>query len=110
LREAVAVLAVAGGMFFLGVGTLGLLRLPDVYSRLHATAKCDTLGAGLTLLGLSVYHGLSLISLKLGLMLIFIWVSGPTAAHMIARAALRAGVAPAPGTKVFDLRGEGRGH
>lgn len=94
----------AGGVFFLGVGTVGLLRMPDAYTRLHTATKCDTLGAGLVLLGLAVFHGWSLFSLKLFILTVFLWISAPTAAHVMARAALRAGVAPAAGTRVLDLR------
>ncbi len=75
-----------GGLFFLLVGTIGLLRLPDVYCRLHATTKCDTLGAGLVLLSLALQSSLGA-AVKLGLIVIFILITNPVAAHVIARAA-----------------------
>ncbi len=74
------------GVFFFAVGTVGLLRLPDPFSRMHATTKCDTLGEGLILLALIVYFGPTLVSVKLLLIIVFIWLTNPTAAHIIARA------------------------
>jgi multicomponent Na+:H+ antiporter subunit G len=84
--EIVAILFLFGGAFFFFVGTMGLIRMPDVFCRMHATTKCDTLGAGMILVGLMIFNGLSLISLKLLLILIFIWITNPTAAHIIAKA------------------------
>lgn len=75
------------GLFFFVVGTIGLLRMPDVYTRMHATTKCDTLGLSLIMLGIVFGHGFNWLSLKLILIIIFIWVTTPTAAHAIARAA-----------------------
>jgi multicomponent Na+:H+ antiporter subunit G len=61
---------------------------------MHATGKCDTLGALLTLLGLVVYNGFNLVSLKIIFIVIFIFVANPTATHAIGRAALVNGVKP----------------
>lgn len=74
------------GLFFFAVGTVGLLRMPDLYTRLHATTKCDTLGAGLILFGVFLYHGASWLGLKILLIIFFIWLINPTSAHAIARA------------------------
>ncbi len=94
-------------MFFFVVSTVGLLRLPDVYTRLHATSKGDTLGAGLCLLGAMLHVGWSITSLKLFLIIIFIWITSPTASHLIGKAAYRAKVRPACGEfAVFDVREE----
>ena len=82
----IVVLLTLGGAFFFLVGTLGLIRMPDVYCRMHATTKCDTLGAGLALLALMVYRGFSIVSVKLLLVIIFIWLTNPTAAHIISKA------------------------
>lgn len=84
--EIIAILFLIGGAFFFFVGTTGLIRMPDVFCRMHATTKCDTLGAGMILVGLMIFNGLSMISLKLFLILIFIWLTNPTAAHIIAKA------------------------
>jgi len=80
------------GLFFIVVGTIGLLRLPDFYSRMHATGKCDTLGVGLTLIGLIIYNGLNFISIKLLFLVILIFIVNPVATHAIARAAYKVGL------------------
>lgn len=77
---------IGGGLFFFMVGTLGVLRFPDVFSRVHSAAKCDTLGVLLSLTGLIIYNGLNFTSLKLALILIFIWITNPTATHLIGKA------------------------
>lgn len=82
----ILVLALSSCFFFL-VGTTGLIRLPDVFSRMHATTKSDTLGAGLALLALIVYKGFDPVSLKLLVVLIFILITNPVSAHIIAKAA-----------------------
>lgn len=86
--EILSGLLVVCGVFLFASGTLGLIRLPDFYCRMHATGKCDTLGALLTLTGLAVYHGFSLVSLKIIFIVIFIFLANPTATHAIGRAAL----------------------
>jgi len=83
-----------GGGFFAVVGGIGLIRLPDLYTRMHAAGITDTMGAGLILLGLMLQSGLSLATLKLGLVLGFLLLTSPTATHALARAALAAGVRP----------------
>jgi multicomponent Na+:H+ antiporter subunit G len=82
------------GLFFLLTGTLGLLRLRDVYSRMHATTKSTTLGvAGVLLAALLYLRFLGVSSgLKESLILGFLFLTAPVGAHMIARAAYRAGV------------------
>lgn len=77
---------IMGGLFFFMVGTLGILRFPDVLTRVHSAAKCDTLGALLSLVGLIIFNGFNSITLKLVLILFFIWVTNPTATHLIGKA------------------------
>lgn len=91
------------GVFFFSVGVVGLLRFPDIYTRLHATTKCDTLGAGLMLIGLALQGGPT-VAIKLVIIIILLWIANPTAAHAIARAALNSGIPQAKGS--FDLRME----
>jgi len=79
------------GAGFCVVGSLGLLRLPDFYARTHAASVTDTLGASLVLAGLMIQGGVSLVSAKLGLIVIFIFITSPTAAHALARAAFAFG-------------------
>lgn len=93
----VVVCLVAGLIFFAG-GTLGLLRFPDFYTRLHPAGKLDTTGALLVLLGLAVYQlfpltlGSVLTGLKLMLIVVFIFLASPTATHAIVDAGFRAGL------------------
>ncbi len=86
IKEAVMIVFIIGGLFFFTVGTVGILRLPDMYTRAHSAAKCDTLGAVLILIGIIIYNGESYASLKLLLIIIFLWVTNPTATHLIAKA------------------------
>jgi multicomponent Na+:H+ antiporter subunit G len=80
-----SILLVMGSFFFL-VGVLGLLRMPDVFSRIHTTTKGDTLGVGLILFGLMVLYGFSYTSLRILVLLALVWLTTPTAAHLIAKA------------------------
>jgi len=86
LRIGLVIFLFAASAFFFLVGTLGLIRLPDAFSRMHATTKCDTLGTALALFGLIVLRGFSLVSLKFLIILAFLWLTNPTAAHIIAKA------------------------
>ena len=94
ILEILSGLLVITGVFLFASGTLGLIRLPDFYCRMHATGKCDTLGALLALMGLAIYNGFNLVSLKIIFIVIFIFVANPTATHAIGRAALVNGVQP----------------
>ena len=57
ITNLISTIFILAGLFFVLVGTIGLLRFPDFYTRMHATGKCDTLGEGLMLVGLMVYQG-----------------------------------------------------
>ncbi|MDP2873432.1 MAG: monovalent cation/H(+) antiporter subunit G [Bacillota bacterium] len=98
MRELVAALLLVAGTFFLLAGTIGILRMPDVYTRMHVAAKSDSLGAGLWLLGLAVVTSDPTTVVKLIFLVVFIWITSPTAAHCMARAAYRSGVRALPGT------------
>lgn len=82
------------GAGFCCVGGLGLLRLPDFYSRLHGGGVTDTLGAGLVLLGLMFQSGLSLATVKLVMIALFLLLASSVATHAIARAARHSGLVP----------------
>ncbi|WP_136588764.1 monovalent cation/H(+) antiporter subunit G [Salinigranum halophilum] len=90
---AVVVLA-AGGVFFATVAAVGLVRLPDLYTRAHATSKSETLGAVLTLAAVALVVDAGLSTLKAGLLLLFMFLTNPTAAHAITRAAAEQGIEP----------------
>ncbi len=83
----------AGGGFAIVAG-VGLLRLPDVFTRMHAAGIGDTLGAGLIVLGLMLQAGVSLNLVKLVLILVFIFFTSPTSTHAVAKAALHGGLKP----------------
>jgi multicomponent Na+:H+ antiporter subunit G len=84
---------VAGG-FFCVVGALGMLRMPDFYTRMHAASVVETLGAGLILLGLLLQAGLTLVAVKLLFVGVLIFFVSPTATHALARAAMARGLKP----------------
>ncbi len=82
------------GSFFTIVGALGLVRMPDVFTRMHAASVIDTLGVGLLLLGLSLQAGFSLVTLKLFFLLALFFITGPVVTHALAQACLHEGVKP----------------
>jgi multicomponent Na+:H+ antiporter subunit G len=86
-------LLVAGGLFCI-VGGVGLNRMPDFYTRLHAASVTDTLGAGLILLGLILQAGFTLVTAKLAVIGLLIFFTSPAATHAIARAARGRGLEP----------------
>ncbi len=97
----IAILFILGGIFFFTTATIGLLRFPDFYCRMHATGKGDTLGALLVLLGLAIFniqHNFSLstilVSIKIIFIAIFIFLANPTATHAITKAGLDCDVEP----------------
>ena len=92
ITNIISTIFIIAGLFFVLVGTIGLLRFPDFYTRMHATGKCDTLGEGLMLIGLMVYQGFDLISVKMLFLVIFIFVANPVATHAIARRAYKVGL------------------
>lgn len=87
------VLLVAGGAFMV-ISAIGVNRMPDVYTRLHAASVADTLGAGLLIAGMMLQAGPSLVTAKLVMILAILFFSSPVAGHALARAALAAGVRP----------------
>lgn len=93
-QNIIAIVLVVSGVFFLLVSSIGLIRLPDFYTRTHAVGKSDTLGIMLTLAGLAVYNGLELSTVKIIIIILFVMLANPTATHAIARAAIRFGLAP----------------
>jgi multicomponent Na+:H+ antiporter subunit G len=94
IREILSVVFLSAGFFFFTTATLGLLRLPDFFSRLHATGKGDTLAVLLSLFGIALYNGLSLTSVKVLFIAVFMFLAQPTATHAISRAAFRCGEKP----------------
>lgn len=94
IRTIVTALFLMIGCFFILVSSIGVVRFPDFYSRMHPAGKADTLGQTLILTGLVIYQGLSFESIKLLFIIIFIFIANPTATHALAKAAYLAGVRP----------------
>jgi len=88
ILDILSALCLAGGGFFCLVGGIGLLRMPDFYTRMHAGSVIETLGAGLILLGLMFQAGLTLVTVKLAMVGLLIFFASPTASHALARAAM----------------------
>jgi len=94
VRNGFAVLfCLTGVLFFVGA-TVGLLRCPDLYARLHPSTKGDTLGVCSVILGLCVYSGFTMITLKLVVVVFFLLLSSAVCGHSIGRSAFRSGVEP----------------
>lgn len=93
-REAAAGALMLMGLFFTMAACVGVLRLPDFYTRLHAQSKCDALGAALMLGGAALLEGFTLVGLKTVLVVVFIALTSPLAAHALGRAAIRSGLKP----------------
>ncbi|MEY3381499.1 MAG: monovalent cation/H(+) antiporter subunit G [Hylemonella sp.] len=94
LVEGLSWLSLVLGGFFCMVGALGLLRMPDFFTRMHAASVVDTLGAGLILLGLMLQAGWTLVAVKLFFLGLLIFFVSPTATHALARASLERGLKP----------------
>ena len=82
------------GVLALLIGALGLLRLPDVYCRIHAVGMIDTAGASFIILGLAIHEGVSLVTVKLLFIGIFLFFTSPIATHAVAQVAHKSGVVP----------------
>lgn len=89
----VAILLLIGGAFTVFAG-IGVMRLPDVFTRMHAATKVGTLGSGLIIAGVAVYFAEPGVVIRCILIVLFLLLTAPIGAHMIGRAALRIGIAP----------------
>ena len=94
LRMGAILVLLAGGVFFTFVSAVGVIRLPDVYSRAHTASQTDTLGAGLVVAAVILAYGVETEVIKALLLLVFIFITNPTAAHAVARAAHEEGIEP----------------
>ncbi|MES9850638.1 MAG: monovalent cation/H(+) antiporter subunit G [Candidatus Thiodiazotropha sp. L084R] len=89
MDDLLALILVFIGIAFFFFGAIGLLRLPDLHSRLHALTKADNLGLGLVILGVALLHGSLLVGLKLLLIWLLALLSSAASAHLISQYALR---------------------
>ena len=97
LLEFAAGACLLAGAAFLLVGAIGLVRLPDFFTRVHATGVIDTMGTALILLGLFILAGWTLPAVKIVLIFGFMMLTGPTATHALAKAALHGRLDPLSG-------------
>ncbi len=86
--------ALLGGGFFYVVGAIGLNRMPDIFTRMHAVSVSDTLGVGLLTLGMLLQAGFTLVAVKLIMIMVLMMWTGAVATHALARAALHDGEKP----------------
>ena len=89
-----SVVFIIAGLFFLIVAAIGVVRLPDVFSRSHAVSLTDSLGAFLMLFGIALHEGIGINALKILVVLVLLYILNPVISHATIRAALRAGLKP----------------
>ena len=89
MTEVLSLLLIATGLGFYAAGSIGLLRLPDLYTRLHALTKADNLGLGMIVIGLALLSGSVMTTIKLLLIWILVLAASAASAHLIAQQALR---------------------
>ena len=110
MGEVMAAVFILLGSLFCLIAAVGMVRLPDTLIRMHAATKAGTLGAGLVLASVAVWHGEMGIVLKAFLALIFVFLTAPVAAHLIGRAAYRSGIELSSSTWVDHLGDDMKGH
>jgi len=93
-----------GGSVFLLIGAVGLIRLPDMFTRMHGAGIIDTMGVGMFFAGMILQSGLTLVSVKIFLIVLFLMFTLPTATHALARAAVAAGLKPLSDDDDTDAR------
>jgi multicomponent Na+:H+ antiporter subunit G len=103
-------LILLGGAFGI-IGGIGLLRLPDFFSRIHAASVTDSMCAPCIIAGLMLQSGLTLVTVKLAFLIVFLFLTSPTASHALAKAALHGGLHPgddyAPGRSEDEAAAKG---
>ncbi len=96
--DTISWILLTAGAFFVLVGGIGALRMPNLYTRMHAASVTDTMGAVLVLSGIMVQAGLTLATIKLAAILLFLLITSPTSSYALAHAALLAGIKPDAGS------------
>ena len=94
LADGITVICFLAGSFFAVVGGIGVIRLPDLFTRMHGAGLTDTLGAGFVLIGLMFQAGLSLVLFKLAMILGLLLITSPTSTHALAKSAMTHGLKP----------------
>jgi multicomponent Na+:H+ antiporter subunit G len=85
---------IIGGSVFILIGAIGMIRLPDIFSRIHGAGIIDTMGVVMLFVGMILQAGLTLVSIKIIIIILFLMFTLPTTTHALARAALDAGMIP----------------
>ena len=94
LADIASAVLLAGGSILALIGAIGIIRLPDIFTRMHAGGVIDTMAAGMILAGLMIQSAFTLVTVKLFLIIAFLLYTTPTATHALAQAALKSGLAP----------------
>lgn len=94
ILDALSWILIAAGSFFCIVGAFGIIRMPDVYTRMHASGVVDPFGVSLILVGLMVQAGFTLVTVKLVVIVLLLLFTSPVACHALGRAALHRGLKP----------------
>ena len=109
VRDIIVLVLLIGGYFFLAAGVIGLIRLPDVYNRIHAMGKCDTLGCGLVLLAMILLIPGTSNIIKILIIVGLISVVNPVMSHLIMKTAYERGTPMVKGTITVDAYDTKRG-
>ena len=91
LREAVAALFLLSGLVFFIGSAIGMLRLPDFYTRIHASGNSETLGCDLAFIGLMIYEGPTLTAVKMAFVFLLVFMANPIGSHILSKAAYKSG-------------------
>lgn len=90
-REFLAALFMMGGAIFFLASAIGMMRLPDFYSRIHASGNSETLGCMLSFIGLMIYEGATLTTVKMALVFLIVFLANPIGSHILSKAAYKSG-------------------
>ena len=91
LRELIAAIFMLGGLIFFVGSAIGMLRLPDFYSRIHASGNSETLGCTLSFIGLMIYEGPTLTAVKMAFAFLIVFMANPIGSHILGKAAYKSG-------------------
>lgn len=98
-NEIIAVILLIGSLFFFLASAIGMIRLPDFYSRLHASGNSETMGLMLACLGLVFYEGPTLTAIKIVIIFLLVFLANPIGTHVLGKAALKSGHPITPADK-----------
>ena len=94
IRELIATILLLIGFFFIAISAIGVIRLPDFYSRLHSSGIGETLGLMISFLGLAVFEGFNLMTIKLFIVFLLVFLANPIGTHILGQAAIKSGLVP----------------